>query len=77
MRACLISLWICLVSKIQVLDYLNLFQMNGAVENASTRTATKEGDGEARVWEHAWTIDEMRKGATSWTLASDAGVILH
>ena len=51
--------------------------MNGAVENASTRTATKEGDGEARVWEHAWTIDEMRKGATSWTLASDAGVILH
>ena len=23
---------------------------------------------------HAWTVDEMRKGSGSWSLASDAGV---
>ena len=25
-------------------------------------------------WEKAWTLDEMQKGASHWSLAGDAGV---
>ena len=28
----------------------------------------------APVWERPWTVDEMKKGAGEWSLASDAGV---
>lgn len=27
-----------------------------------------------RLWERAWSLDELRKGTSGWTLASDAGV---
>lgn len=27
-----------------------------------------------RLWERAWSLDELRKGTSNWTLASDAGV---
>lgn len=33
-----------------------------------------DGNG-TKPWERAWSVDEMRKGATTWSLASDAGVI--
>ena len=26
------------------------------------------------VWEKPWSLDEMRKGAAEWSLASDSGV---
>ena len=26
------------------------------------------------VWERAWSVEEMKKGAGEWSLASDAGV---
>ena len=42
--------------------------------NAEPSTSTNG----AKSWERAWTVDEMRKGATNWSLASDAGVsIFH
>lgn len=28
----------------------------------------------APVWERPWSLDEIRKGSQSWSLASDAGV---
>ena len=40
-----------------------------APPNTTGSTAQEE-----RPWERAWTIDEMRKGAHDWSLASDAGV---
>ena len=39
-------------------------------DNAVPSTSTNG----AKSWERAWTVDEMRKGATKWSLASDAGV---
>ncbi len=34
-----------------------------------------EGEGgEGKMWERAWSIDEMRKCANNWSLAGDAGV---
>jgi hypothetical protein len=27
-----------------------------------------------RLWERVWSLDELRKGTSNWTLASDAGV---
>ena len=35
------------------------------------QTAPTDG---AKSWQRPWTVDEMRKGATNWSLASDAGV---
>ena len=28
----------------------------------------------AAVWERPWSVEEMKKGAGEWSLASDAGV---
>ncbi|XP_046852963.1 WASH complex subunit 2-like isoform X2 [Xenia sp. Carnegie-2017] len=30
-----------------------------------------------KSWERAWSVAEMRKGATHWSLASDAGLLLY
>lgn len=30
--------------------------------------------GKVKPWEHVWSIDEMRKDASNWHLASDVGV---
>ena len=38
-------------------------------------SAVSTGDG-TKPWERAWSVDEMRKGATSWSLASDSGVTI-
>lgn len=38
--------------------------------NGGPGMATNEG----KLWERAWSVDEMRKGARNWSLASDAGV---
>ncbi|XP_064652229.1 WASH complex subunit 2-like [Lineus longissimus] len=35
---------------------------------------TAEGD---KVWEKSWSVDEIRKGAVNWSLAGDAGLLLH
>lgn len=32
------------------------------------------GENGPRVWERAWTVQEMRKEAGNWSLAGDAGV---
>uniref|UniRef100_A0A8C3UE50 Uncharacterized protein n=1 Tax=Catharus ustulatus TaxID=91951 RepID=A0A8C3UE50_CATUS len=29
----------------------------------------------APVWERPWSLDEIRKGSQSWSLASDAGLL--
>ena len=42
-------------------------------DNAEPSTSTNG----AKSWERAWTVDEMRKGATNWSLASDAGLLLY
>ena len=49
----------------------------------TTSQAQSSGDGGQTVptdgtkpWQRPWTVDEMRKGATSWSLASDAGVTI-
>ncbi|OWF44676.1 WASH complex subunit 2A-like isoform X2 [Mizuhopecten yessoensis] len=33
--------------------------------------------GGLRSWERAWAVDEMRKEAGNWSLAADAGLLLH
>ena len=38
--------------------------MNGILDESS-------GD---QPWDKVWTVDEMRAGASDWSLASDAGV---
>lgn len=40
-------------------------QMNGAPRDAAEPAA---------VWERPWSLEEIRKGSQSWSLASDAGV---
>lgn len=30
-----------------------------------------------KPWEHVWTVDEIRRGASSWHLAGDVGVNMH
>ena len=46
--------------------------MNGAVEGMDLGSGPPRS--EERSWERAWTLDEMQKGASHWSLASDAGV---
>ncbi|XP_077979550.1 uncharacterized protein LOC144434905 [Glandiceps talaboti] len=36
-----------------------------------------EGSGEGKSWERPWTISELRKGSTNWSLASDSGLLLY
>lgn len=31
---------------------------------------------EDKIWERSWTVDELRKGSSNWTLAADSGVRL-
>ena len=45
--------------------------MNG---EAVPQASAAGGQGTPKVWERPWTIDEMRKSAGNWSLASDAGV---
>ncbi len=45
------------------------------VQSSDNGGQTMSSDG-AKSWERAWTVDEMRKGATNWSLASDAGVTI-
>lgn len=34
-------------------------------------------NGEAeQVWERPWTLDEMRRNSTNWSLAADSGVFI-
>lgn len=42
-----------------------LTQMNGTPRDAAEP---------APVWERPWSLEEIRKGSQSWSLASDAGV---
>jgi WASH complex subunit FAM21 len=32
---------------------------------------------EDKIWEKAWTLDEMKHFSTSWSLAGDSGLLLH
>ncbi|KAK3588328.1 hypothetical protein CHS0354_016699 [Potamilus streckersoni] len=49
-------------------DTVNSTMTNGPVGGAST------GD---RSWERPWTLEEIRKGASNWSLAGDAGLLLY
>ena len=42
--------------------------MAGSSENLS---------GSANSWERPWSTDEMRQQCGNWTLAGDAGLLLH
>ncbi|GFO01853.1 WASH complex subunit 2 [Plakobranchus ocellatus] len=44
-----------------------------------TQTASTENSGQngPLVWQRAWSIAEMRSGAGNWSLAGDAGLLLH
>ena len=46
--------------------------MNGPVEGLG-EGSDPPLSGE-RPWDRAWSLDEMQKGASHWSLASDAGV---
>ncbi len=35
---------------------------------------TSGGTDEKKLWERAWTIDEIKQSANAWSLAADAGV---
>ncbi|ELT97183.1 hypothetical protein CAPTEDRAFT_196064 [Capitella teleta] len=51
----------------------------GSGEESDARTMNGDADpspGESS-WERAWTLDEMRQGATDWSLASDAGMLQY
>ena len=45
-----------------------MFQMNDKDQGSDPPL------GEESPWEKAWTLDEMQKGASHWSLAGDAGV---
>jgi hypothetical protein len=45
------------------------------VQSSDNGGQTTSTDG-TKSWERAWSVDEMRKGATNWSLASDAGVTI-
>ncbi|RMX42087.1 hypothetical protein pdam_00001226 [Pocillopora damicornis] len=32
---------------------------------------------EDKIWERSWTVDELRKGSSNWTLAADSGFLLY
>lgn len=42
------------------------------VENGPS---TCNGEAE-QVWERPWTLDEMRRNSTNWSLAADSGVFI-
>ncbi|XP_052260277.1 WASH complex subunit 2-like [Dreissena polymorpha] len=44
------------------------------LSNSETTAAFKQVD---RTWERAWTLKEMRQGASHWSLAGDAGLLLY
>ncbi|CAB4030694.1 Hypothetical predicted protein, partial [Paramuricea clavata] len=46
------------------------------VQSSDNGGQTTSTDG-TKSWERAWSVDEMRKGATNWSLASDAGLLLY
>ncbi|KAI0209401.1 WASH complex subunit 2C, partial [Lamellibrachia satsuma] len=48
-------------------------KMNGAVEGMDLGSGPPRS--EERPWERTWTLDEMQKGASHWSLASDAGML--
>ena len=43
------------------------------VQSPDNGAKTTSTDG-TKPWQRAWSVDEMRKGAKNWSLASDAGV---
>ncbi|KAL3887964.1 hypothetical protein ACJMK2_000349 [Sinanodonta woodiana] len=49
-------------------DTVNSTMTNGPVGGTST------GD---RSWERPWTLEEIRKGASNWSLAGDSGLLLY
>nr|XP_032820529.1 WASH complex subunit 2A-like isoform X2 [Petromyzon marinus] len=53
--------------------------MNGPGPGPSEMMAAAPGvaDGVVPVWERPWTLAEMRGGSNSWSLASDASLLLY
>ena len=45
-----------------------------AQQNIPADNNNNNNNNNVRSWERVWSLDELRKGASSWTLASDAGV---
>ncbi|CAF2637858.1 unnamed protein product [Rotaria sp. Silwood2] len=43
----------------------------------TTTTSVAAPGGQDRIWLHPWTVTEMREQASQWSLAGDAGLLLH
>ncbi|CAF0985824.1 unnamed protein product, partial [Didymodactylos carnosus] len=47
------------------------------IQQSSPQQQQTQVQTESRIWLHPWTSDEIRQNASIWSLASDAGLLLH
>jgi WASH complex subunit FAM21 len=45
--------------------------------NVETTESAPVAGLDAKLWERAWSLDELKAGSQQWTLASDAGLLLY
>ncbi|KAI8484362.1 retrograde transport, endosome to Golgi [Branchiostoma belcheri] len=77
----------CALGKGTLHDFPHFTQTNGPTATAPgqsngpvTAEASMNGSDPTPTgpsWERPWTLDELRTGSTNWSLASDAGLLLH
>ena len=56
------------------LSFLEIIQEDANITGMNEGGEEAPGKRPGAIWERPWTVEEMKKGAGEWSLASDAGV---